>query len=199
MSKLAVLILAAGSSSRMGVPKQLLKWKGTNLLQYCINSVKDLNADAVHLVLGANADKIRSKIKANQITILVNEHWKNGLGNTLAFGVNYITTTLPDIENILIMLADQPLIDSNYLKLLIKTHFQHKKKLTCTLYQEHQFGVPAIFNKKYFDELSQLDDDQGAKGLLKKHSSDVIALNGTNIITDMDTMFDYESLFKRHH
>ena len=83
MSKFAVLILAAGSSSRMGVPKQLLQWKGTNLLQYCINSVKDINADAIFLVLGANSEKIRSKIDTNQITVLYNHNWKKGLGSSI--------------------------------------------------------------------------------------------------------------------
>lgn len=199
MSKFAVLILAAGSSSRMGVPKQLLKWKGTNLLQYCMNSVKDLNADTVLLVLGANSEAIRSKIDTNQVTVLVNEHWKNGLGNTIAFGVNHITTTLSDIENILIMLVDQPLIDSNFLKLLIKTHVRHKKKLTCTLYQEHQFGVPAIFNKNYFEELSQLNDDFGAKRILKKYVDKLSYVDGKNFNLDIDTIADYEALYKTHH
>ena len=199
MSKLAVLILAAGNSSRMGFPKQLLKWKGTNLLQHAINSVKDINADNIFLVLGANYEKVKSNIKADGITVLKNENWENGLGNSIAFGIKYIKESPLNIENVLILLADQPLIDAHYLKLLINTHNQAKREITCTLYNTNKFGVPVIFDKMYFEDLSQLNHDKGAKGLLEKYSDNLAYVDGKNVIVDIDTMTDYEKLYKRYH
>ncbi|WP_445957265.1 nucleotidyltransferase family protein [Yeosuana sp.] len=198
MSKLGVLILAAGNSSRMGVPKQLLKWKGTNLLQHTINVVNEVNSENV-LVLGANFEKIERNIKTDDIAVLFNENWKNGLGSSIVVGVNYIKESFPNIESVLIMLADQPLIDSNFLKELISIQSLNTNKIICTLYQNNRFGVPAIFNKTYFEDLLQLKDDKGAKELIQKYSNEVMSLNGINLTSDIDTLTDYEELYKKHH
>lgn len=199
MSKLAVLILAAGSSSRMGFPKQLLKWKNTTLLQHAINTVKEVALEHIVLVLGANSETIKSEIDKGDMVVLYNENWEQGLGNSIAFGIKFILESLPDTENILIMLADQPLIDSKFLNSLKNTHDLSSNAITCTLYQNKRAGVPAIFHRKYFQDLLQLNGDKGAKELLKKYSSEINYLDGTDIIIDIDTIEIYESLYKRHH
>lgn len=199
MSKLAVLILAAGNASRMGFPKQLLRWKSTNLLQHSINSVKELNADFLFLVLGANYEKITSQIDTDDIAVLQNDHWKEGLGTSIAFGINHINLLHPEIDHVLIMLADQPLIDVQYLKSLLKTYSKSKHKITCTLYHENRFGVPAIFSKTYFEDLSRLNGDKGAKQMLEKYNDNLLYVDGKNVSVDVDTMIDYETLYKMHH
>ncbi|MGZ0016888.1 nucleotidyltransferase family protein [Yeosuana sp. AK3] len=199
MSKLAILILAAGNASRMGFPKQLLKWKDSNLLQHAINSVKAIKNNGIYLVLGANYDEIITEINTKNVTILKNETWNEGLGNSIAFGVAQISKFQPEIEQVLIMLADQPLIDTHYLNLLINTHFQKQSHITYTLYKNQNLGVPAIFNKPYFEELSQLKGDKGAKNLLEKYSDIVVSIDGSEVISDIDSKEDYEVLFKKYH
>lgn len=199
MSKLAVLLLAAGSSSRMGVPKQLLKWNNSTLLQHTINTVKQIKKDEVVLVLGANFQDIKSKIDATELTVIYNENWEKGLGNSIACGINQIIKSVQQIDNVLIMLADQPLIDSNYLNEMIETHLLNPDKIICTSYQNKRLGVPVIFNKIYFKELSELNHDKGAKDLLNKNSDNILFLDGTYVISDIDTMEDYEALYKRFH
>lgn len=199
MSKLAVLLLAAGSSSRMGVPKQLLKWNNTTLLQHTINTVKQIKQDEVALVLGANFENIKSKIDTTELTVIYNENWEKGLGNSIACGINQIIKSVQQIDNVLIMLADQPLIDSNYLNEMIETQLLNPDKIICTSYQNKRLGVPAIFNKIYFKELSELNHDKGAKDLLNKNSDNILFLDGTYVISDIDTMEDYEALYKRFH
>lgn len=198
MSKLAILILAAGNSSRMAVSKQLLKWKEANLLQHAMTTVNKVNSQNL-VVLGANYSKIKSQIEDKNIRVLCNQNWQKGLGNSISFGINYIKESLPNIDNVLIMLADQPLIDADFLNQMIETHILYPKKIICTLYQNDKLGVPAIFNKIYFEDLLQLNDDKGAKELLKKYSSDVISLNGVKIVRDIDTLDDYEDLYKQYH
>lgn len=198
MLKLAVLILAAGNSSRMGVSKQLLKWKEANLLQHSVNTVSKVNTQNL-VVLGANYSKIKSEIEDENISVLCNQNWQKGLGNSIAFGINYIKEFLPLIDNVLIMLADQPLIDAAFLIQMIEIHKLNPKKIVCTSYQNDQSGVPAIFNKIYFEDLLQLNDDKGAKELLKKYSSDLISLDGAKVVQDIDTFDDYEDLYKQYH
>lgn len=198
MSKLAVLILAAGNSSRMGSPKQLLKWKNTTLLQHSINSVKAIN-DINILVLGANFEKIEPSIISDDIIILQNKHWQKGLGNSIAAGVQYVKKSLPNVDNILIVLGDQPLINSDYLKKMIGIHKLNREKLICTMYEKGRLGVPAIFNNSFFEELMQLNDDKGAKNILQKYSDRMLSVHGENLISDIDTIDDYELLYKKHH
>ena len=198
MSKLAVLILAAGNSSRMGVSKQLLKWKEANLLQHAMNTVEKVSSQNL-VVLGANYSKIKSQIDDKNIRVLCNQNWQKGIGNSISFGINYIKESLPNIDNVLIMLADQPLIDADFLDQMIETHKLYPKKIICTLYQNERLGVPAIFNKIYFDDLMQLNNDKGAKELLKKYTIDVIAINGGVVIRDIDTLAEYEDLYKQYH
>lgn len=196
--KLAVLILAAGNSTRMGVPKQLLKWKESNLLQHTINTVNQLNTENV-LVLGAYFNRIKASINSENIMVLFNGSWEKGLSQSIVLGVGHIKESHPNIESILIMLADQPLIDLYYLNEMIGLHHLNPNKIICTLYQNDKRGVPAIFNKTFFEDLLQLNDDIGAKELLNKHSNDLILLNGTRHTADIDTMDDYDRLYTLHH
>ncbi len=198
MSKLAVLILAAGNSSRMGVSKQLLKWKDTNLLQHSINTVSKVNSQNL-VVLGANYSKIKSQIEDKNITILCHQNWQNGLGSTISFGIDYIKKSLPHIDSVLIMLADQPLIDADFLNQMIETHELYPNKIICTLYQNKKLGVPAIFNNSFFEELLKLNDDKGAKNLLQKYPDSILFVNGEDLILDIDTKEDYEILYRAHH
>ena len=199
MSKLAVLLLAAGSSSRMGVPKQLLKWNNTTLLNHAINTVKQISKNEIVLVLGAHYDDINSKVDANNISVIYNENWEKGLGNSIAYGIKFIIESLPDIDSVLIMLADQPLIDSSYLNKMIENYQLNPDKIICTSYQNKRLGVPAIFNKTKFEELSKLNHDKGAKDLLNMNPENILFLDGTDLISDIDTIEDYETLYKRFH
>lgn len=199
MSKLAVLLLAAGSSSRMGFPKQLLKWKNTTLLQHAIHTVKHVDHDQAVLVLGAHFDDITPQMDTSGMTVVFNEHWEKGLGISIACGMNYIKVSLPQIDSVLILLADQPLIDANFLNDMINTHHLNPNNIICTQYGHNKWGVPALFHKNYFEELSQLNHDKGAKDLIKKHLNDVLFLNGMHLISDIDTMEDYENLYKQFH
>ena len=199
MSKLAVLLLAAGSSSRMGVPKQLLKWNNTILLSHAINTVKQISKNEILLALGANYEEINSKVDASDITIIYNENWEKGLGNSIACGIKYIIESSPDIESVLIVLADQPLIDSSYLNKMIENYQLNPDKIICTSYQNKRLGVPAFFNKTKFEELSKLNHDKGAKDLLNINPENILFLDGTDLISDIDTIEDYETLYKRFH
>lgn len=186
--------MAAGSSSRMGEPKQLLPWKDRTLIENSINKVLQLQTSKPIVVLGANSEKIIPKIKNNPIEIIRNPNWERGLGNSIAFGVNHIQNNY-QIDGVLVVLVDQPLINSSYLKGMIDVFEAKKHQIIATKYQNRKLGVPALFDSNYFDELSNIEGDKGAKSILEKYSDSVTTIQLTTNVFDVDTEEDYKKLF----
>jgi len=195
---IAILILAAGESKRMGTPKQLLKWKNTTLLGHTIQVSETLNLKTF-VVLGANFEEIKNSISSRSIQILNHENWKNGLGSSIAFGVDYIFKNELDIEAILIVLADQPLINSEYLNSMISVFEKGKNQIIASSYKDGKKGVPVLFDKIYFKELAQLSNDKGAKRLIEKYTDKVVLLNAESMVSDIDTLEDYNGLYQANH
>ena len=192
MQKTAILILAAGSSSRMGKPKQLLPYKNTTLLGIAIEQAQKSNVNAVFCVLGANAEIIEKSIEKHQIETIYNPNYKDGLSSSIVTGIDYLSTK--DFDAVLILLADQPKITSSFLNQLLKTSEENIAKIIACNYDKN-IGVPAIFPKKYFVELLKLKGDKGAKDLLKKYQTEIITMKPFDLI-DIDTKKDYKNLIK---
>ncbi|MDJ0645110.1 MAG: nucleotidyltransferase family protein [Flavobacteriaceae bacterium] len=190
MSKIGILILAAGSSSRMGEPKQLLPYRHTTLLGWAIEQAQASKADEILCVLGARAEEIETAVKGYGVKTIYNRNHKKGLSSSIISGVK----ELVDRDALLIMLADQPLVTSYYLNSLIYQYFEHPKNIISSTYGA-SLGVPAIFPQQYFDQLLDLKGDKGAKSLLNECASDVIKVSGINLI-DVDLPEDYNKLKK---
>ncbi len=192
---IAIIILAAGSSSRMGQAKQLLPWGGSNLLNHCIIQAKNSNAKEVFVVLGANYEAINTSVKNEPITILRNPGWEKGIGESIAFGVKKIASK--KFDGVLIMLADQPQIDIAFLNKLI-TRFETSPKAIIATGYKNSVGVPAVFNKSYFEDLMNLTGDKGAKQFVELQQYNVLVLSFPTTIVDIDTHKDYLSLKSSH-
>ena len=188
MSKTAVLILAAGSSSRMGEAKQLLPYKNTTLLGWAIEQAQASHADEVICVLGANAQRIEASIKNYQLKIIYNPNYKKGLSSSIVKGIS----ELQNKDALLIMLADQPNVTTDYLNKLLENHVRYPLKIIASTYGD-SIGVPALFPEKYYPELLKFKGDKGAKKFLKKHSSEVVKIAAVNL-ADIDTPIDYQKL-----
>jgi len=191
-TNIAILILAAGAASRMGSIKQLLPWKTTTLLGNAITNAKTITNN-VYVVLGANAQEIKNKTVA-EVTYINNSDWSSGLGSSIACGVEAIVNK-GQYAGVLIMLADQPLVDVNYINKLIDLFTKNDKGIIATNYSE-KIGVPVIFNKTYFKELRNLKNDFGAKYILKNYNEDIISINPNGKEKDIDTPDDYQELLK---
>ena len=196
---IAILILAAGDSTRMGTPKQLLKWENTTLLGNAIETAKKANATKICVVLGANYEIIKAKIYHYKVEILKNDGWKLGIGSSIAFGVTHILESESNFNAVLIMLADQPLIGSVYLNKILDKYEMGKRQIVATSYNNIKQGVPVLFDAIYFEELSQLNDDKGAKAILQKYSKNVSAISADNLVSDIDTLEDYNRLYNSNH
>lgn len=186
---IAVLILAAGSSSRMGRPKQLLTWKGGTLLGHSIKVAQVLTQNFV-VVLGAHEKQISPLVPKKHVT--VNSGWKIGIGSSIAHGVQFLEAKY-EPHAVLIQLVDQPLLKLAHYKNLIHKHRANPSKIVCTAYTSRN-GVPAIFPKRYFEELKRLNADFGARKFLNGIQHDILSLQPIGRLTDLDTPEDYDFL-----
>lgn len=192
MKKTAILILAAGKSSRMGSTKQLLSYKKTTLLGWAIEQAKQSKANTVFCVLGANSEIIEKSIENYLVETIYNVDYNNGLSTSIIAGINHLKDK--NFDSVLIMLADQPNVTTDYLNQLIITSEENNSKIVVSNYR-NKMGVPVLFPRQYFNKLINLKGDNGAKDFLKMHLSEIIKMSTFNLI-DIDTREDYKNLVK---
>lgn len=190
MSSVAILILAAGASTRMDGIKQLLPYNGTTLLGWAIEQAQNTVVSEVLCVLGSKSDQIRSVLASNRVSFIDNPNYAQGLSSSIRQGIK----ALAKHDAIIIMLADQPHVLSEHLNLLCEQYHKRPKKIIASQYED-TLGVPALFPRKYFDSLCELQGDKGAKSLIKYYKDQTIALRISSLI-DIDTPDDYQRLLK---
>lgn len=193
---IALLIMAAGQSSRMQSIKQLLPWKGTNLLVHTLKTLLEIKQDRVFMVLGANSSVIQSQseLETYPVTLIKNDVWEKGLGSSIACGIDAILEQEQDIDGILICLADQPLLTADYYKKLIRVFKTNTAPIVSTKYP-NKSGVPAIFNTEIARELLHLREDYGARLLMSKYKENMLVLDAGQQIADIDTPETYNQLY----
>jgi len=188
--QLAVLVLAAGGSSRLGQAKQLLMFRGRTLLEFAVKIALDLSTQ-VHVVLGAHYAVLSELIADYPIVIHRNLAWQEGIGSSIRCAVEGLQT-LPD--GLLIMLCDQPFIPMTHYRRL-HTHWLTRPQCICaTAYPEARIGVPALFPQALLPELAKRQGDQGAKSLFRRLSTTVISLPCDTALLDIDTPEDAKQL-----
>lgn len=186
---IAILLLAAGSSSRMGQSKQLMPVKGVPLLVRSVREALHACPD-VSVVLGAQADAHRSVLVGLPVHLVVNTHWQLGMGSSLKLGLANILQVSPSVDGILVMVCDQPGATSSHLARLIRQASHSTKAIIASAYGNVR-GVPALFKHQAFELLSSISDEAGASKVIRQHPElvDVIDLPGGDI--DIDTPEDY--------
>ena len=192
-AKIGVVILAAGSSSRLGFAKQLVEFKGKSLLQHTIDASASLQFDSKVLILGARKEEIENEIDARDFNIVMNENWEEGMSTSIKKGITRSLKFENELEHILILLSDQPFVTKKDIEELIKVQLEEKTPATFSEYKGIS-GVPAIFSRKLFPDLEKLKGDQGAKKLLFEKSFEYHTIKFENGIFDVDTPEDIELL-----
>jgi len=182
---IGIIILAAGESSRMNGSKQLLKIGGESLLRRSVTTALHLHCPTV-TVLGANFQQHKREIGDLNTEIVFNLDWKKGMGNSLKFGLNHLHHNYPTLEGVVIMVCDQPYLNTEVLYKLIK-YFEVGHDIVASSYRD-TLGVPVLFGRDYFKELTKIPDEKGAKYLLKKYESYPVQFpeGATDIDTDED-------------
>lgn len=168
-TNMATIILAAGQSKRLGRPKQLIEFRGKKLLQQVIDLVDEIEIGPCFVVLGAFTHEIEKEIDFKKSKIILNDQWEEGMASSIRCGLEAIQNSA--VENVLVLLTDQPLINHEILQQLVTSHEVGPGITACSY--ANQVGVPAIFSEHFFKELMQLKGDRGAKNILTKYSESV--------------------------
>ncbi len=196
MADIPIVLLAAGSSSRMGQAKQLLAWGKQTLIEFQLEKLLQ-TGNPVIVVLGSSAEQIIPVVKKYSVSIVINENWESGMGTSVAAGASKVLSDFPDANSVLYTLIDQPLITVAHLQNLVGKFSPGQQQIIASQSKKGWLGVPALYDAFYFRELSELTGEQGAKTLIKKYSRNVISLDAGELLEDMDTIDKYHQLFAR--
>lgn len=190
-----ILLLAAGSSSRMGRPKQLLRIGDKFLINHIIEVISQLKNTKIVVVLGANYSEIKTHISLpNHCTCVFNEDWNTGMASSIKKGVSILSTS----DNILICTVDQPDLSSQHLELMYNVFVKEEAGIVASSYGG-TLGIPALFDNIYFEDLINLEGDKGAKCIFEKYRKKLKAVPFFNGEYDLDTEEDYNNWKKNNH
>ena len=188
-----IVILAAGASTRLGRPKQLLQYHGKTLLDHSVNEAINAKADAVVVILGKNADLLQNKIDNQKVNVVINKDWEEGMAASVRLGLATLLKIKPYIDAVIFMVCDQPHISSLVLNELITTQQKTTKQIVTCNYGG-SIGPPALFHKKYFRELAKVKGDIGARNIIQQNMNDVATILFPEGKIDIDTQEDYDAL-----
>ena len=184
------LILAAGGSRRLGRPKQLLRWQGRTLLERAVDCARRVVPGRVIVVLGAEAALIRATLNEDRIETVQNGAWHEGIASSISVGIEALPASA---EAVLILLCDQPLVDSAHLAAMLDAWRNEPNRIVASQYNS-TCGVPALFPAMYFERLKALTGDKGAQPLLVEFDRNVAKIPFTRAALDIDTRSDFERL-----
>ena len=192
-ANIAVVVLAAGGSTRLGRPKQLVEFKGKTLLEHTMDEVDMLGFQTKILVLGAKQEEIQDKIDSKGFKVVLNGDWERGMASSIKIGLEAALAEEAGLDYVLFLVSDQPFLERTNLIKLVHTQLTKKPKATYSQYGEN-IGVPAIFGKTAFPLLLQLDGNEGAKKLLQLDDFNFCTETFKNGGFDVDTEEDVQQL-----
>jgi molybdenum cofactor cytidylyltransferase len=179
---LHAIVLAAGASRRFGSPKQLIRVDGHSLLQRAIAHASGIFGSAVTVVLGAHAAEIAETLPSGNAGTLINRNWQEGVASSIRIGVQRLPGAC---DGVMLMLADQPLVSGETLNRLVTAWRRQPRQIIASRYGSVT-GVPAIFPRWCFGDLTALRGDQGARIVIRRYADHVVRLAHPEAAVDID-------------
>lgn len=187
------LILAAGESKRVGMPKPLLRFGDTTFLERIIAVLRDSEVDRTTVVLGARADMIRASADLSEVEVVVNEDYPKGQLSSLIKGLRSLPV---GTDATVLCLVDHPFITTDVVNRLIDTFTESRRPIVLPVFDGHR-GHPALFARSLFDELVNAPQDKGARHVVASNEDSVLEVNVADrgVLMSIDTPEDYRSCF----
>ena len=195
-SHIAAIILAAGESSRLGQPKQLIQFQSKTLVRRVVDAASEAGCQPILVVLGSETETelvqgISSELKNTGATIISNPNWKGGIGTSIRAGVQHLIEIAPGVEATVLLACDQPFVNRAVIEGLITLHHETRKPIVAARYAG-TLGVPALFDRSRLQDLLGLDDFAGAKSIILSNRDQVAQFAFPEGEIDIDTAEDRE-------
>lgn len=190
---IGAVILAAGSSSRMGSPKQTLQFRGMSLLRGAALAALDAGCHPVIVVTGAYAELSRRELDGLDVREIFNPRWETGMASSIGAGLESLLDADADTAAAVFLLCDQPHVTADVLSGLVSAHRVTGRPVVASTYGG-SFGVPALFSRSLFAELARLEGGAGAKQVIQRYSSEAYFLPFQGGEVDVDTRDDFSRL-----
>ncbi|ACB73999.1 nucleotidyltransferase family protein [Opitutus terrae] len=188
--RFGVIVLAAGASTRMGQPKQLLPLAGQPLVVRAVEAALASSAWPVIVVLGASADLIRPLLAKHPVLVVENPAWAEGMASSLRTGIATLQQFSRSVDGAIIALCDQPGFSADVIRRLISRQQETGRSIVAAHY-EGRNGVPALFLRQHFAALAALTGEEGARTLVNRSTSEVATVDLPALAVDLDTPADY--------
>ncbi|MBN1204072.1 MAG: nucleotidyltransferase family protein [Myxococcaceae bacterium] len=196
--KVGVVLLAAGGSSRLGRPKQLLVHEGKTLVRRAAEAALAASRGPVVVVLGAQAPAVTAELSGLPVHTVHNAAWEAGMGGSLRLGLRELEAREPPaagaaVDAALVMLCDQLRVGAEHLRALVDAFTRTRAPIVASSYEGAR-GVPALFSRALFSELEALAPEQGARGVIAREPSRVVEVALAGGGEDVDTPADLPRL-----
>jgi len=192
-ARVSAVVLAAGTSSRMGRAKQLLSLGESTVLAQTLTLVQSAALHEIVLVLGASAEAIRRQLPSPQeLKIVVNQAYQQGMASSLRAGLSAVD---PNSDAALIVLGDQPFIRSQTIDRIIEEYRRSRAQIVIPVHQGRR-GNPVLLDRSVFAEVMALEGDIGSRAVFANHLNGIakVEVEDVGILLDLDEPGDYERL-----
>jgi len=196
------ILLAAGLSTRMGQPKQLLPFGESTIVETVVDNMLDSKFSEIIVVVGHCAEQIQDLLKERPVKIVFNPDYREGMLTSAQAGIHSLNfangKNKSDRDAFSLMLVDQPFITSELIDKVIDAYAQTDKGIVLPSY-DYKRGHPVIFHHRYADEISALGAESGGvRSLFKSHSEDIhyVPVDTDDVLRDIDYREDYERVLR---
>lgn len=189
--KISGILLAAGLSTRMGEPKQLLPFGSSTIIETVVDNLLGSKLDEVIVVIGHEADKIQARLQHKPLRSVFNPDYRSGMLTSAQCGVQAISDSA---DAFALSLVDQPFITSDLINRVIDAYTQTDRGIVLPSYN-YRRGHPVIFNRRYAADILALSQESGGvKSLFGKYPDDIhyVTVDTDRVLRDIDDRNDYE-------
>jgi molybdenum cofactor cytidylyltransferase len=193
---IAVLILAAGESSRMGTPKATLAYRGRTFLELIVETLREGGLERIVVVLGHRAEEIQPRAQSEAIEVVINPDYRSGQTSSLQAGLRALTAN--DLEAVLLCLVDHPAISAETVRVIVSAFRESDAPVVIPTYHGRR-GHPVLIGRQLFDELLGLTSDEGADSVVRKYRpvTSFAEVEDEGVIIDVDDPESYRRLISQ--
>lgn len=195
---IAGVVLAAGGSTRLGQPKQLLDWRGEPFIRTVVNTALQANLWPLVVVTGAYASDVESALDGFDLIIAHNERWHEGQASSIRAALKTLSSNGDESRaknpgGVVFLLADQPQVTSTVLRALTEEHARTMAPVIAPMVMDRRAN-PVLFDRVTFPDLMQLSGDVGGRGIFSRHRIHYLPWHDEALLLDVDTLEDYKRL-----